>query len=1761
MKKKKIFYRLISLIMALLMTVSSLNVPVSAVENYVSEEIKELDDNILDSNITTKGSFEETSENIDNAGDVPEFEDIDEASVETETEEAELSSDDEVKFIIGESVFEINPMFEDAISDSLANELEEEFLEDDMLEVSDENLSLASAPTYDSVETVGDILREEMKNRNNTVNITYKAYERLDKNGIYNLWNDFMEEAFKETQNPTDGDYIRSHTYWWGYRCSYSTGVSTTTINYELSFSYTSTAFQELQVTNKVNEVLADLGIDSMTDIEKIEAIYDYIADSVEYNYDAVSRSDYIETDATPWSAYGAIVLRKCVCQGYAGLLYRMLEEAGIDSRYITGDGGGPHGWNIARYRGKYYNLDATWDADDDMVLNGGYAHNYFMKSNVDFPRHWRDNEYATEQFYSDYPMSDVSYNAATAGSDKGLDILLTKTDGTTISSKPEGKPKFICFGGGNCGITREFLSSFECQPEELKELVDFIYVEMWELYTPEDIQNTFGGIDGLTICYNGKSAAQQYLKHIYPELEYNGHPLFILLDENNNIVFSERLDMIWGGAPEIFDPIYDFLKIDPYKGLPNIYEARVNEDGSLILKWYPVDDAKEYKVYLKYEDNDEQIVTVTGCEYKGQVYKAGTYYARVQTVFKDGSKSFNIGYLALKLEEDAKIKCNVTFKLNNGAKDITTTVYNGTKITAPANVTKKGFSLVGWYTDETVQDETTKWNFDSDTVEGNITLYAKWEGAKYRVTLNPTGGYFNDDVSDTENKSFIVEYGKTYGEDNLVNIKRADDGEYKYVFTGWYTEETGGSEIKPSDTHTIEEDLTLYAVWDKIHKYVPAPVFSNYSSDIVMVEKGTKITLSCEDKNCEIYVADSTEKLTRDEGLYQDAIEITQGIKLYAVTYNPDTEMYSDIISCTYDVIDESEQWGEDITEEDKETLKEQLKEKLGEEFNPDTMNADDVPSGMWTTGIKDADYTGKAITYPGLRVYKGKNLLKLGTDYTVKYTNNTNAGTATVTITGKGYYTGKLVETFEIRQRDISTLAIPGNEYSAGLVIDTGSIDSAGIDTLFFEFNGKVQKGKAKSVKYIDKDLSITLKEGRDFTYVYPHTDAKDLSAENKYDENAFLEALPDGGCYEIRVVGKGNYTGVNTTLKERIVPKATLMSKTSVSKIVNQTYTGHAIIPFPVDGLDAKGNAFVKYGSTPLAIGTDYTVEYKNNNSVGTATVILKGTNTAPGYYTGTKEITFKIVEKGKISKAIFGSELTKTYNYDEYSIKDSEGNVTGQQDVRPVIAIGPVEGESKASVTFKNSNKEIIALNGIYKEDYDVLPEINADGSCSCGEEHELSCRKHYDYVYEYVSTAKNATSVDTEQLTKNIGSVKIVFTGINAYTGTASKIYKIVGTDISKSAVDFVSAYEYSMEAKEPEVKVYKKATKTEPEKVYTKDTDYTVEYMKNTDAGKATVVIAGINSCTGTIKKTFKINQYDISKGNRVTASIPASIVHSKGGAVFKAREPGEVSAGDKLVVKDGDTILKLGRDYTVKYANNTAVNDGIPAAKKKLPTVTITGKGNYKGTMLPLTYAITTKQFTLDSSDGVKIQAIDVAAQNKSNICKPTITITDVDGKVLAAGKDYDKNIEYVYYSDSVRVTRVKDRYTTETFYRRKGDKVDTLDIIPANTIIEAKVTGINNYEGTKSVRFRYVTTSISKATVTVKPQYYTGKAVCPTKDDITVTVNGVKLNKTDYEVVSYANNVSKGKATITISGLGNYGGYKSATFTIGAYDLSIKQ
>ena len=93
---------------------------------------------------------------------------------------------------------------------------------------------------------------------------------------------------------------------------------------------------------------------------------------------------------------------------------------------------------------------------------------------------------------------------------------------------------------------------------------------------------------------------------------------------------------------------------------------------------------------------------------------------------------------------------------------------------------------------------------------------------------------------------------------------------------------------------------------------------------------------------------------------------------------------------------------------------------------FSTGTPPQTEQPAGKKTISSSNVTVSSASYTYdgtaktPSVTVKDGTNTLKSGTDYTVTYADNTNAGTARVTVTGRGNYTGTVTKNFTIQKAD---------------------------------------------------------------------------------------------------------------------------------------------------------------------------------------------------------------------------------------------------------------------------------------------------------------------------------------------------------------------------------------------------------------------------------------------------------------------------------------------------------------------------------------------------------------------------------------------------------------------------------------------------------------------------------------------------------------------------------------------------------------------
>ena len=254
---------------------------------------------------------------------------------------------------------------------------------------------LGSSDDYISENAAAKKLRKAMKERVNVISLSYTT-EQYHEDSIY----DVVDKAFAHTGNPKEGDILRcDYDSWYAnYYYYYEGDLCYIDITYE--FEYKTTAQQEAELDKAVKNLLSKLDLDGNTDYQKVKAIYDYLCENITYDYDNL----YDDSHRLKYTAYAALINHTSVCQGYATLFYRLALELGVDSRIIIGIGnGGLHSWNIVALDGKYYNLDATWDAGYD-------DYDWFLVCNRNFPDHKRNEEYATKAFNADYPMDSSDY-------------------------------------------------------------------------------------------------------------------------------------------------------------------------------------------------------------------------------------------------------------------------------------------------------------------------------------------------------------------------------------------------------------------------------------------------------------------------------------------------------------------------------------------------------------------------------------------------------------------------------------------------------------------------------------------------------------------------------------------------------------------------------------------------------------------------------------------------------------------------------------------------------------------------------------------------------------------------------------------------------------------------------------------------------------------------------------------------------------------------------------------------------------------------------------------------------------------------------------------------------------------------------------------------------------------------------------------------------------------------------------------------------
>lgn len=475
---------------------------------------------------------------------------------------------------------------------------------------------------------------------------------------------------------------------------------------------------------------------------------------------------------------------------------------------------------------------------------------------------------------------------------------------------------------------------------------------------------------------------------------------------------------------------------------------------------------------------------------------------------------------------------------------------------------------------------------------------------------------------------------------------------------------------------------------------------------------------------------------------------------------------------------------------------------------------------------------YTGDP-QEPEVVVRDVRETLVRDVDYTVEYSNNVNAGQAQFTVTGIGKYQGELTAYFLINTRDLSSemvTPVTGITYTG----------EAQYPTLTITYNGK------------------TLVEG-----------LEDGSNQTTCDYYATYENNTDTGEARVKIEGVNNFSGTfyytfNIDAKE--------LTDDMIADIADQTYTGNALEPAPT----------VTYNGMTLNAGTDYAVAYENNVNAGIATLTISAT-AQNNNYTGSAQKTFNIlkadatvtnptvkeglvytgeaqpllnagtVEGGKMEYSLDGVEYTSTVSTGtdagEYTVYYKTVGDENHNDVAPQTLTVTID---KAVLTTMTLAENTFTYN---KEEHTAQVATVSAGTISVGAE-------------DYDVTGNKQTNVGTYTAT-----VTAKATSTN-FKGEVTAQYSIVPADaqIFTMTLD-PESFVFNGEEQKPTVTV------KDGEAVLVENTDYTLAFENNVNAGTAKVTATGKGNYVNTQEATFTIQKANAQLG---TAPEALTLIYNR---------------------------------------------------------------------------------------------------------------------------------------------------------------------------------------------------------------------------------------------------------------------------------------
>lgn len=1430
------------------------------------------------------------------------------------------------------SEFVINPLYKDILDDR-------EIISEDASLQSGKDVnaqSNAALETFQNAQQAAVYVRSQMVERSDTIMFYVPASLITSNDAFSALARNIVANAVAYTENCSGQEGDALQWVYGGYRIN--SAYDSNTQNYLLTYTmiYYTTKEQETELTNVVNSTLESLNLQEKTDYQKIRMIHDYICDNVNYDY-----------TYSKYSAYDALCTKTAVCQGYAVLFYRMCKDAGLSVRVIPGFGNGEaHAWNIVRLGVRYYNVDCTWDGQDETTY-----HTYFLRNDADFADHVRDEAYATGAFYADYPMAADSYIDESDFDEPfhqaNLDFSFTTLDDETVSSVADGKPKLIIFFRVGCYNSQSTISGIakanafpdaDVYAVEVNKNAKDSVSAFKMSYGSDDIVFSYDTSNGNTnsmwsymraaglVSGNSYSATLPVICYIDADnqLQYITQGLVSASEIKSNLVYYCNASV----PVQTYNITYVLNGGTNNSANPTTYQSNSEtimlqdpvREGYVFDSWYrdpeftdvitqiPSGSTGDITLYAKWKrnvqeeepsDGDTPQINMTLTEGNILMGFSGTYYTET------AEKILNrLNAIRLEACKEGVINPNTNLPLTeadyvplqwSADLEAITRMRAAEATVAQSHTRPNGKSCFTLKTTNDQQSwaENLAWNY-SGLMEG----IEQWYGEK----------------SDWVNKT-----GKTTGHyTSIINPQ------YQQVAVAAFRLTSGG----------------WYAVAQEFGYGSPANTKKDSSSGKCvqyMEVQGSAVTSLKLDKTADSYL---------EKG---DTMQLSLNATITHKDYYGESKTFTGPVK-------EGGIWSSS---------------------NESVASVD--AKGLITTkqsGTTTITVTaGTASATVKVVVYEQQELIEYTVSYDVQGHGTAPADDrvkvgAVITPpqdpTADGYV-------FEGWYQD-AACTIPWNFdtdfvqkdtvlYAKWLIVN-GTQDDFHIQEIADVFyTGKPCK---PAVSVYDGETLLKLNKDYTLSY-YNNTNVNATKKTNSGAAADFKETLP-----YVKITGKGNYTNDDLSVNFNILPAALADEQGNPSKGVTLQYTEQTVAN---DSKPIAPFRSIKYGKA-MKLDEDYQISLKTVNtfdqtgkSVAKGTVLDQGIIptgytgsfklivTGMGNYTGTLDKNVYVADKDhllKNAKITLGKQL-KSINCKDYTGVFVPAYFDKEAKKYYLVKGGKVTTEEADAATVYTVSCGNVSL--IYGQDFDVIYEND-----------------------------------------RGVGKAQMTIIGKGAYVGTKTAPFQLIGTKLSAaSVVVTLKNKTYTGKAlTQNEVALILKDSENGSPLRY--GSDYTIAYKKNINKGKASMTFTAVqgSAYSGSFTKTFQIDAADLSDTTQVTQSDSMSNIvaeYEKAGA----------KPSDRVTLTNAAGIrLQNGKDYTISYVNNTSVTK---AGDSQSASMIITGKGNYMGTLeIPFTIV----EGVLDKAQITIVSVAYNMKKDSSFEYKPSVKLK-LQNSALNAKTDYE--------------------------------------------------------------------------------------------------------------------------------------------------------